>query len=133
MPEGNVEVVRRLFEAFNGGDVDAVLTAFDEECELHEPAEMPDTPAEGFRGHDGIRAWMRNLRETGGIEFEPTAFTTNGEVVLSELIGRGRGQTSGAPIAWSTCAVAEMRDGKILRLQAFLDRGAALQAAGIQE
>jgi ketosteroid isomerase-like protein len=128
----NIALVEQLFEAFNRGDVDAVLTAFDEDCELYEPPEMPDTPTEGYRGHDGIRAWMRNLRETGGIEFEPTGFTTNGALTLADLVGRGRGQASGAPIEWRTSVVADVRDRKIRRLRAYLDRSEALQAAGIQ-
>jgi ketosteroid isomerase-like protein len=131
MAEENVEVVRQLFEAFNRDDVTAVLEAFDEDCEFYEPAEMPDTPATGFRGHEGIRRWMRNLRETGGIEFEPTAFSTSGDVILSEWIGRGLGQASRAPIEWKTFAVMRMRDGKVLRLQAFLDRDEAIEAAGL--
>jgi ketosteroid isomerase-like protein len=133
MSEESIAVVRGLFEAFNRGDVDAVLAAFDEDCRLYEPPEMPDTPTEGYRGHDGIRAWMSNLRETGGIEFEPTEFTTNGEVILADLIGSGRGQASGAPIEWRTAVVTEMRDGRVLRLRAFLDRAAALDAAGVEQ
>jgi uncharacterized protein len=133
MPEENVEVVRQLFEAFNRGDVAAVLAAFDEHCELYEPEQMPDTPAEGFRGHDGIREWMRNLRDVAGVQFEPTGFAASGEFVVSEWVGRGLGQASGAPIEWKTFAVMHMRDGKVLRLEAFLDRDEAIEAAGLRK
>ena len=53
MSQANVDVVRRMFEAFNRGDVDAVIATFDDGCVLEEPREMPDRPSLGFRGHDG--------------------------------------------------------------------------------
>jgi ketosteroid isomerase-like protein len=128
---GNVDVVRRMLAAFNRGDAPAVIVAFDEDCEVHEPSEMPDTPARGFRGHDGIREWMTNLREVAGAQFEPKSFTTSGDVVLIELASRGLGQASGVPFEWTTFAVVHMRDGRITRLQAFLDRDEAHEAAGL--
>jgi ketosteroid isomerase-like protein len=131
MSQQNIEVVREMLDAFNRGDVPGVIAAFDENCELDEPPEMPDRPALGFRGHDGIREWMANLREVAGVQFEPTSFTTRGDVVVSELASRGLGQASGVPFGWTTFAVLYMRDGKIVRAQGFLSRDEALEAAGL--
>ena len=133
MSQENIDVVRQMIDAFNRGDVPAVIAAFDENCELYEPPEMPDTPAPGFRGHDGIREWMTNLREVVGVRFEPTSLTTSGDVVLSGLTARGVGQASGVPIEWTTFAVVHLRDGKIARSQAFLGRDEALEAAGLRD
>ncbi|MGC1800573.1 MAG: nuclear transport factor 2 family protein, partial [Solirubrobacterales bacterium] len=99
----------------------------------HEPPEMPDRHALGFRGHNGIRDWMANLREVGGIEFEPISFTTSGDVVLSELTARGRGQASGVQFEWTTFAVIRVRDAKIVGVESFLSRIEALEAAGLSE
>ena len=131
MSQENIDVVRQMLDAFNRGDIPAVIAAFDESCELYEPPEMPDTPTPGFRGHDGIREWMTNLREVGGVRFEPASFTTSGNVLFSELAARGLGQASGVPIEWTTFAVFHVYDGKILRSQAFLGRDEALEAAGL--
>jgi ketosteroid isomerase-like protein len=131
MSPENIDVVRQMLDAFNRGDVPAVIAAFDESCELYEPPEMPDTPTPGFRGHDGIREWMTNLREVAGVRFEPTSFTTSGDVLLSELAARGLGQASGVPIEWTTFAVFHVYGGKIVRSQAFLGRDEALEAAGL--
>jgi ketosteroid isomerase-like protein len=131
MAQENVDLVRRMLDAFNRGDVNAVMASFDANCELHEPREMPDSPAGGFRGHNGIREWMTNLREIAGVQFEPTSFTTSGDVVLCELAARGLGQASGAPVEWTTFAVLRVRDGKIVRTQAFLGRDEAREAAGL--
>jgi ketosteroid isomerase-like protein len=131
--QDNVEVVRHLLDAFNRGDVDSVIAAFHESCELHEPPQMPDSPAQGFRGHDGIREWMANLRGVAGVRFEPRSFTTSGDVILSEWVSRGHGQASGVPMEWTTFAVLQMRDGKIARAQGFLSRAEALESVGLRE
>jgi ketosteroid isomerase-like protein len=133
MSEENVELVRRMLDAFNSGDVEAVVAAFDEACLVEEPREMPDRPAEGFRGHDGIREWMANLHGVGEISFEPTSMTSSRDLVLMELNSRGRGEASGAPFEWTTFAVVHVGGGKITRVQAFLGRDDALKAAGLSD
>ena len=127
----NVEIVRRLVDAFNRDDVRGVIAEFDEGCELDEPPEMPDSPAQGFRGHDGIREWMANLREIGAIRFEPRSFRTSSEVVVSEWAASGEGQASGVRFEWTTFAVLRIRDGKVVRAQAFLSEDEALESAGL--
>ena len=131
--EANVEVVRRMVAAFNGDDVESVLAAFDTECEIDEPADMPDSPVGGFRGHDGVRRWMGNLRDVAGVAFEPQSFRTSSDLVVCELDSHGRGRASGAPMRWTTFAVFELRDGKITRIRVFLDRADALAVAGLPE
>jgi ketosteroid isomerase-like protein len=118
-----------MLDAFNEGDTAGVVAAFDADCVVLEPPEMPDTPTDGYRGHDGIRRWFSNLRDTGGIRFETVGARADGDVVVSELIGRGAGQGSGAPFEWTTFIVSVVRDGRIARVQAFLGREDALSAA----
>ena len=133
MSQENVEVVRRMFDAFNRGDVDAVIATFDEGCLLEEPREMPDRSSSGIRGHDGIREWMANLRGVAGVRFEPRSFSAGGDAVVSELAAHGQGQGSGVPVEWTTFAVLRMRNGKITRAQAFLSSDEALEAVGPPE
>jgi ketosteroid isomerase-like protein len=94
---------------------------------------MPDRPSRGFRGHDGIREWMANLRGVAGVRFEPRSFTTGGDAVVSELVAPGQGQGSGVPVEWTTFAVLRMCNGKIARAEAFLSRDEALSAVGLPE
>jgi ketosteroid isomerase-like protein len=133
MSKENVKVARCMLEAFNRGDVDGVIATFDEACLVEEPQEMPDSPSQGFRGHEGIRAWMANLRGIAGVSFEPRSFTTSGDAVVSELASQGLGQGSGVPIEWTTYAVLHLRRGKIARAQAFLSRDEALAAVGLSD
>jgi ketosteroid isomerase-like protein len=129
MGSDNVELMHRMLAAFNGDDVEGVLATFDEDCTITEPPEMPDTPREGFRGHEGVRAWMANLRGVGGIEFAAKSADATGDVVISEWMARGLGQASGAPIAWTTFIVLRVRGGRIARAQAFLSEAEARSAA----
>jgi ketosteroid isomerase-like protein len=128
MPDERVEVVRRVVDAFNRDDIHAVLATFDENCEIDEPPEMPDSPPTGYRGHDGIREWMGNLREVGGISFELRSAMPSGEMLLCELGSRGRGRGSDRPIEWITYALFELRDDKVARIRVFLSRDEALES-----
>ena len=130
MSQANVELVRGMLDSFNRGDVDDVVAAFDEDCLVQEPPEMPDSPVQGFRGHDGVRDWMANLREVVGVRFEPRGFTAGGDSVVAELAAHGLGTGSGVPVDWTTFAVLWIRDRKVARVQAFLSRDEALEAAG---
>ena len=133
MSQPNVELVRRLVDAFNRDDIDTVLAAFDEGCEIHEPPQMPDSPPRGYRGHSGIREWMGNLREVGGVSFELLTATPNGNTLLCDLGSRGQGRGSELPIEWTTYALFYVRQGRIARVRVFLDRAEALEAAGLSK
>jgi ketosteroid isomerase-like protein len=133
MSQENVEVVRRMVDAFNREDTDTVLAAFDEGCEIDEPPQMPDSPTAGYRGHPGVREWMGNLRGVGGASFELRTATPSGDALMCELASRGRGRGSDVPIEWTTFAVFDMRHGKITRIRVFLDKGEAREAVGLPE
>jgi len=126
----NEQIVRRLIDAFNRGDVEGVVAAFAEDCELDEPPEMPDGPR-GYRGRDGIREWMSNLRETAAVRFEPRSFRFSGDLVVSEWAASGRGRASEVPFEWTSFVVLRIRDGEVVRAQAFLSAKEALDAAGL--
>jgi len=119
-----------MVAAFNRDDVDAVIDAFDERCEIVEPPEMPDSPSAGYRGHEGIREWMANLRGVAGVHFESVEFTTSGDAIVWELASHGLGQASGVPMGWRTFALVEMRGEKIARVRVFLTREQAFDAVG---
>jgi ketosteroid isomerase-like protein len=129
MSQDGGELVRRMIDAFNRDDVEAVVAAFAEDCEIKEPPEMPDSPAVGHRGHAGVRDWMENLRGVASAGFEPRRFESTGGAVLCELASTGLGQASGVPVEWTTYAVFEMRGEKIVRIEVFLNRAEALEAA----
>ena len=119
-----------MLDSFNRDDVEAVVAAFDEDCEINEPPEMPDSPVVGYRGHAGVRDWMANLRGVAGAGFELRHCEPSGDSLLCELASSGLGPASGVPVDWTTYAVVELPGDQITRIHVFLSRAEALAALG---
>jgi ketosteroid isomerase-like protein len=62
MSQENVEIVRRVAEAFNRSDVAAMVEEHDPDVEWH-PAMQTSLGGEAtvYRGHEGLRAMMRDF------------------------------------------------------------------------
>ena len=121
-----------MLDAFNRDDVGRIA-AF-ESCEITEPLDMPDSPATGFRGHDGIRQWMGNApRSRRSTLRAPELHAERRPPALRNWRLEGLGEGSRVPIEWTTFAVMQMRNGKIMRVRVFLDRARALEAVGLSE
>ena len=133
MSDDRLDVLRRMLDAFNSDDVDAVVASFAEHCQIDEPSEMPDSPVHGYRGHPGVREWMANLRGTAGAEFELRTATEAGDSWLCEVASRGLGPTSGLRVEWTTFAVVRIRDRRIEHVRVFLDQREAQEAVGSPE
>ena len=86
-----------------------------------------------YRGHDGVRRFVREVEEAVDARLEYLEARDAGERIV--VIGRirARGKTSGAatesPIAW----LAEFENGRVVRLTDYLDPKDALEAAGLRE
>ena len=92
MSRENVEFVRRHYEAWNAGDVDAVIGAFAPNIEWHGHPRLPEPGP--YRGRDQVERWMRQFREAWGeLSAEPVELIDAGEsvVALVHMTGRGRG------------------------------------------
>ena len=65
--------------------------------------------------------------------FEPEDFIDAGDrvVVLQREYRRGRG--SGVELETQTAVVFEVRDGRVVRIQGYMDRALALEAVGLTE
>jgi ketosteroid isomerase-like protein len=130
MSEENVEIVRRAFEAFNARDRDRALSFCDPEIEYRSPFEQKT-----YRGHDGMVRWRETV--DGALEdfhMEDIQFLDAGEdrvVLLYRIVGRGAG--SGVPVSREVGALWQLRNGKILEGEVFLDQREALEAAGLRE
>ena len=134
MSQPSLEMIRAGFDAFNRGDYDGWMTSsIAEDVELHDLAETPDTGV--FHGHAGVRAWLAKLQEAWGegFRFDPVSFTEGEELVVADVRASGTGTGGGVPIEMTVYMVLRFRDGKVVWTQSFLDRGAALEAAGLSE
>jgi ketosteroid isomerase-like protein len=116
------------FEAFNRGDVEAILALADPEVEVYMPAEMPNGGT--FHGHDGYLKWVSAWLEAWDefsvevIEHEPVGERHVVTPVRQRAVGRG----SGIPVEMDVWFVNDVVDGKFVALHLYPTREDALAA-----
>jgi hypothetical protein len=133
VPEENVEIVRRAYAALAEGGVEAMLAFVDPEFEVTTPPSLASEP-DTFRGHDGVRRWFGAFDE--GLEnvyFEGREFLPAGDQVLIETVLHARGRTTGIDVEQRAFLLWTFRDGLAVKVEAFPEREAALEAAGLSE
>jgi ketosteroid isomerase-like protein len=132
MSEENIEIVERALAAINERDIDGYLACCTEDIQLQTPV----SPVAGvYEGADGIRRFFADI-EDAGPDFRLDLEHLEGvsaERVLAFVRVTVHGRASGLPIPSETGNVYEFVEGKIRRIQIFLDRGEALEAAGLSE
>jgi uncharacterized protein len=131
--EENVDMVRRILDAFTRGDVEEVLSHMDPEAELHS-AIVGGAEGHVYRGHEGFRRWYEDSFESfEELRNEWSEFRDLGDRVVALGHVKARGRESGveldSPMGW----VFTVRRGKLLRAEGFLSRADALEAAGLRE
>jgi ketosteroid isomerase-like protein len=140
VPEENVEIVRRVYEAWWAGlERDDPGAPFDTEP-IADDFEMT---VEGFefegrsvwRGREGYVEWFRTWTR----EFEDWSLQ------LQHLIDAGHdrvvafthqsatGKESGAPVELDLGTVFELKDERVVRMRNYATQAEALEAVGLQE
>ncbi len=133
MSPGNVEIVRRVFDAFNRRDVAAFLELLDPDVEWVPILAVLEGRV--YRGHADVRRWIEDLATDWELfEVHPEELDDLGDRVLVSGHWRARGRASGVeldnqPGTW----LYEIRGGKVVSMLTFTDRDEALEAAGLKE
>ena len=131
MSEENVEIVRRIYDAYLLADFETALSLIDTEVEV-DVSLRPD--GEVFHGHEGVAEALRTW--TGAWEAfraEVEEIRDAGDHVIGVERQSGRGKGSGLPLARQFFAVWTVHDGKVVRIAWFLSRSEAFEAAGLSE
>jgi ketosteroid isomerase-like protein len=129
MTHENVDTVTRAIAAINARDIDAYLACCTEDVELL----LPMVGAQ-YRGPDGVKQFLADIEDIGPdflIEVQRVQATSAGSV-LALLRISATGRASGIATEAKTGNVYDFTDGRISRIRIFLDRDAALQAAGLE-
>jgi ketosteroid isomerase-like protein len=129
MSEENVEVVRRAFEAFQH-DEETWLQTLGPDLVWY-PIEDGHIPRRGIEGAKGVR--QRWLDTWEGHSMAVDDLRGAGENVVAAIHIRGRGKGSGIEVNLDVYQHFKLRDGKIVYLYEYADRGEALEAAGLSE
>jgi ketosteroid isomerase-like protein len=130
MSEGNEEIIRRSFEAWNRDDWDALESFYDPAVEGVGPKEWPETGI--LEGYEAVRAqFTRNKDswEEEHVEIDEIR-ETRPELVLARIRWVTKGKESGIPFESPVTILFRLRRGRIVRLEYYFDHADALEAAG---
>ena len=128
----NIEIVRRLYEAFEARDLEEMIRLTGPELEF-----FPQVTAsmvqrsEPYRGHEGLRRYFEDAaRVWRQLDIIPHEYRDLGDHVLvfGRVYARGEGgYISDSPAAW----LWRLEDDLITYGRVFTSRAEALEAAGL--
>jgi ketosteroid isomerase-like protein len=124
------EQIRAGYAAFNErGEFNPAL--YHPDVEWHND---PDWPGGGVhRGAGAIRRDLDRQREAWGeAHYEPVEIIRLDDRILVLVDVSVTGKASGAPVSVEGAHIFTVRDGKVVKVQAFTDRGRARAAAGLR-
>jgi ketosteroid isomerase-like protein len=131
MSQENVEIVRRCYEAFDRGDLDAAFEDFAPDFELDL------SRAIGIDRGMYTLAQFRRLTESFAESWESARYEADelidaGEHVVMPFTNRLRGR-DGIEVQARGIWLGTIRDGLIVRICLYQDKREALEAAGLQD
>jgi ketosteroid isomerase-like protein len=133
MSQENVEIVRRAYEAFAQGDIEAALAMCQPDIQVEDHERSLETPT-SYHGRDGFLTLFATVNEGfSDVRYTPEELTDVGDRVLVEVRRTGRGRASGAQVEERQFHVWDMVAGRAARFRVYLDRNQALESAGLRE
>jgi len=131
MSQENVEIVKRLLDAFNVRDFDLAAELMTLDFEFISP--MFDSEGKSYRGPENA-AHHRDFLGTWKVyRLVADEVRDLGDRVLALGRVQGRGRGSGVPVDTPWGAIYDFREGKVSRARPFFDHTEALRAAGLSE
>jgi ketosteroid isomerase-like protein len=131
--DSNIDLVRRVFEAFTQRDIDAMLELIAPEMEFWGPTASFAREGEPYVGHEGMREYFADVASVWRVlEVVPHDFRDLGDRVLvfGRVYARGAGgYISDSPTQW----LWRVSGGLIVWGRVFPSRADALAAAGLEE
>ena len=131
MSQENVETVRRIYEAFNRGDMEGAFELVSPDFEgIPDERDLAGT----VRGRENVRRaieeWIDSFVES---RLDPERFFETGDQVIAFIRNTGRGRASGVELDVRVAQVWTFQAGTPVRAQTYADRERALEAAGLRE
>jgi ketosteroid isomerase-like protein len=133
MSRENVELVRQIFRAFNSEDIELVLPLTHTEFELEVPPALSAEP-DIYRGHDGMRRYWESFQDAmDEIRLQPERLCDAGEAVVVAMKLTAKGRRTAIAVEQRIAGVWTIRDGKVIRIRAYVSLSEALASAGLAE
>jgi len=133
MSAENVETVREMNDAFAANDFQSALAKLHPDVVWHGTTGGLDD-GQVARGHrEVIDAFVKNYEVWERLELEATKYIDAGGGVLVFFHEIARGRESGAEVETETGVIFTVKDGLIVEVHPYMDRQAALEAAGVDQ
>jgi ketosteroid isomerase-like protein len=143
MPERDVEVLARLYEAFNRRDMRGILDCLDPRIEIFPTDDLEYAAlllrvlgprfvvlSGGYRGHDEVRQLFETVWAISDwFSVEAEDFVEHAGAVVVPLIMRARSADSGAEGEARTTHAFTMANGRARTMRVYANPGRALAAA----
>jgi ketosteroid isomerase-like protein len=127
--ESNVEAVRRAIDAFNRGDVEAMLELGDAKDFEYDWSRSLGPNSGVYRGMEGFMEFVSDQWSTfDDVRLEAHEFISRGGhvVVTTTVHTRGR---EGIPVSANSVHLYTFEDGRLVRITLYQEREEALAAA----
>jgi uncharacterized protein len=124
----DADLVRCGYEAWNRGDVEAVMEFLDPEIRWEGYTHLPESGT--LTGRDEVRAWLERFLEAWEeLDIEVTEMIENDDRVIALVRFRGRGKESGVDVESGVDAhVWTVRDGRAVAVRLYQGTRDALAA-----
>jgi ketosteroid isomerase-like protein len=131
MSHENVGIVRRMLDAFHGGDAEGTLTDFDPEVVIDATSRVDGRVGHGREELAAIIGqwvgafdeWREEIEEMRGL----------GRLVCVVATQYARGKGSGIEVETRYAVLYEVQGDKIIRMTLYPDPAKALEAAGLRD
>ena len=129
----SVATIRSAYEAFGRGDVQAVLGLMSEKVEWNEAEHFTYWTGGPFIGPQAVLngVFARIGQDFDGFKVDVGRIVGCGDTVLSEGRYRGTVKATGKRLDVQMAHVWDVRDGKIVRFQQYVDTWQVAQATGV--
>ena len=128
---GNVDVLRKGYEDFGRGDLDAAAEPWADDFQWENP-EAPQLPNPGVtKGKDAVKqALMEIPQNWDDFSVTPDEFVDGGDTVVVLGHSEGTGKGTGKRVKLPFVHVWRMQDGKATKALALTDTALAADALG---
>ncbi|HEX5709079.1 MAG TPA: nuclear transport factor 2 family protein [Pyrinomonadaceae bacterium] len=132
MSQENVEVVRRMYEAFGRGDIATVVGALDAEIEWWEAENFIYADGNPYRGPEAVLhgVFARLGEEWEGFSVAPEGVLDAGETAVGYGHYSGTFKRTGERVRAQFAHFFTLREGKVVKFQQYTDTAQFLRAVG---
>jgi ketosteroid isomerase-like protein len=127
----DLETIRQFYERVNRGDWDRAAELVDPDIEQPGTIGGLEEPRLAHGLSEIREVYERDEEAWGDYRIEPEKLIEAGDQVVVFHREYQRGKSSGIELVTETAAVIDLRGGRIVRIQGYMERDEALRTAGL--